>query len=389
MKISVPFFKPLTATLLGLAVCGAVAPAFANSWNPEHIMLALKYPYAHHAQGNVVTIAHRGLVGPGCPENSSCAITNAVNHNIEAIELDVKQSSQGTPWLFHDQNAGRMVAHNPGFDIYTGRGWNADIRAMNDQQLNDSTLMDHNFKISHYNALLVSTALNDVKFGANHVVIVFDIKTADAVSRIADMVNARGMKNQVVLKFSASLFARDPASIIRYTKGVAFAPTVYTGDMDKIIDSGYGSNLPATCSDRGADRYQCRIEAWADAASRVQNYAWLEVGNKQAFAGGDPTRFLVNHMRGLKRAMGGFSPVPEYRTNAGDGAYYIRSNGTCCARLSDYLSSSKYFGREAQDDRWQVTELLNANFTSVISDNPWAVNDAATRQGRRNTRLYQ
>jgi glycerophosphoryl diester phosphodiesterase len=380
--------KRLTAALLGLGMIGAAAPALANSWNPEHIMLALKFPHSHHVRGNVVTIAHRGLVGPGCPENSACAIINAVNHNIEAIELDVKESSQGTPWLFHDQNAGRLVSHSGGLDIYTGAGWNPDIRMMNDRQLAGSRLMDHGFKISKYNALLVSTALNTVKFGANHVVIVFDIKTADAISKIADMVNARHMQNQVVLKFSSSLFARNPADIIKFTKGVAFAPTVYTGDMDKIIDSGYAGNMTG-CADRGADKFQCRIEAWADQAARVRNYAWLEVGNKQAFAGGDPTRFLVNHLRGLNRAMGGFSPVPEYRTSAGDGAYYIRSSGTCCARLSDYLSSSKYFGREAQDDRWQVTELLNAGFTSIISDNPSAVSNAAIRQGRRNTQLYQ
>ena len=378
----------LTAALFGLGMIGAAAPALANSWNPEHIMLALKFPYSHHAAGNVVTIAHRGLVGHGCPENSACAITNAVNNNIEAIELDVKESSQGTPWLFHDQNAGRLVSHSQGLDIYTGAGWNPDIRTLNDQQLTDSRLMDHDFKVSNYNALLVSTALNNVKFGANHVVIVFDIKTADAISKIADMVNTRGMQNQVVLKFSSSLFAHNPADMINFTKGVAFAPTVYTGDMDKIIDSGYAGNMTG-CADQGADKYQCRIEAWADAATKVRNYAWLEVGNKQAFAGGDPTRFLVNHLRGLKRAMGGFSPVPEYRVNAGDGAYYIRSNGTCCARLSDYLSSSKYFGHEAQDDRWQVTELLNAGFTSVISDNPSAVSNAAIKQGRRNTQLYQ
>ncbi|HWW68840.1 MAG TPA: glycerophosphodiester phosphodiesterase family protein [Duganella sp.] len=380
--------KRLCAALLGLGLVGAAAPALANSWNPEHIMLALKFPYSHNAGGNVVTIAHRGLAGPGCPENSACAITNAINNNIEAIELDVKESSQGTPWLFHDQNAGRLVSHSGGLDIYTGAGWNPDIRTMNDQQLNDSRLMDHDFKVSNYNALLVSTALNNVKFGANHVVIVFDIKTADAVSKIADMVNTRGMQNQVVLKFSSSLFARNPADILKFTKGVAFAPTVYAGDMDQIIDSGYAGNM-TSCADQGADKYQCRIEAWADQASRVQNYAWLEVGNKQAFNGGDPTRFLVNHVSGFKRAMGGFSPVPEYRANAGDGAYYIRSNGTCCARLSDYLSNSKYFGRETQDDRWQVTELLRGGFTSIISDNPFAVSNAAIKQGRRNTQLYQ
>jgi hypothetical protein len=367
--------------LLGLGGIAGAASA-ANTYNPVHILWVLKYPYSALATGNVVTIAHRGLVGPGCPENSACSIQKAYDNNVEAIELDVKESSNGTPWLFHDQNAGRML-YNRGsdFDIYTGKGWNPDLRTMSDMDIQNTGLKDHDFKVTDYRPLTVESALDIVKNFTDHLVIVFDIKTATAVSRIADLVNQHGMRDQVVLKFSASLFAHNPADIIKYTKGVHFAPTVYTGDMDNIIKSGYG----ADCT--GAHPYRCRIEQWADAAHRVQNYAWLEVGNKEATPS-DPTTFLLNYLKGQKRAIGAFSPVAEYRTNAGDGAYYIRSNGECCARLSDYLSTSVYFGRETNDDRWQVGNQLNVGFTSVISDNPWAVNNAATHVGRRNTQLY-
>nr|WP_315218995.1 glycerophosphodiester phosphodiesterase family protein [uncultured Duganella sp.] len=387
MTLRTAFAKRLALALLGLGTIAGAASA-ANTYNPTHILWVLKYPHSALAVGNVVTIAHRGLPGPGCPENSACAIYNAYSDNVEAIELDVKESKDGTPWLFHDQNAGRLL-HRPGndFDIYSGRGWNPDFRTMTDAEIGNTMMKDHDFKVTNYSPLTVSRALDVVRTNANHMVIVFDIKTVSAVSAIADMVNQRGMKDQVVLKFSASLFARNPADIIDKTKGVHFAPTMYTGDMDNIINSGFGTSAaPVKCL--GPKIYQCRIQLWADEAFKVHNYAWLEIGNKEPTAS-DPTTFLLNYMKSQKRAIGAYNPVPEYRANAGDGAYYIRSNGECCAKLSDYLSKSNYFGNETIDDRWQVGNQLNAGFTSVISDSPSAVNSAATHLGRRNTQLYQ
>lgn len=384
MTSRISIAKRLALALFGLGGIAGAASA-GNTYNPVHILWVLKYPHSALAAGNVVTIAHRGVIGPGCPENSACSIYKAYDNNVEAIELDVKESSSGTPWLFHDQNAGRML-YNRGadFDIYSGKGWNPDIRTMSDMDIQNTGLKDHDFKVTDYRPLTAASALDIVKNNANHLVIVFDIKTATAVSRIADLVNQRGMRDQVVLKFSSSLFARNPDDIVKYTKGVHFAPTVYTGDMDAIIRGGYG--LAGGCI--GANSHWCAIERWADAASKLQNYAWLEVGNKEATAN-DPTTFLLNYLKSQKRAIGAFNPVAEYRTNAGDGAYYIRSNGECCAKLSDYLSNSPFFGRETNDDRWQVANQLAAGFTSVISDNPWGVNNAAVRVGRRNTKLYQ
>lgn len=377
----------LALALLGLGMIAATGPAVAgNNWNPQHILLALKYPYSHSSAGNVVTIAHRGVSSPGCPENSRCAILNAYNDGVEAIELDVKQSAEGTPWLFHDQNAGRMLNHNPPFYIFQNgnpSGWNPDIRSLHDWELPRYTLRDKNFNNTGYHPVSVADALWIVKSQANHMVVVFDIKTADAVQKIASMVVSRGMQNQVVLKFSASLFANNPGSIPNYTKGVAFAPTVYAGDMDSIVDSGF----IGTCPRWGLSNYMCRIESWVDQAAGMQNYAWIEVGNKVPVQG-DPTLPLLNYLRGKKRAIGAFSPVPEYRTSYGDGAYYVRSNATCCAKLSDYYTSSKYFGRETGDNRPDVDTQIFHGFTSVISDDPAGVNRVTGRYGRRNTSLY-
>ena len=53
-------------------------------------------------------IAHRGLHGPGVPENSMAAFRAAIEAGY-AIELDIQHSSDGTPIVFHDYDLTRMV----------------------------------------------------------------------------------------------------------------------------------------------------------------------------------------------------------------------------------------------------------------------------------------
>jgi hypothetical protein len=65
--------------------------------------------------------------------------------------------------------------------------------------------------------------------------------------------------------------------------------------------------------------------------------------------------------------------VPEYRLSSHDGQHYVRSNGTCCASLDDYLTKTKYFGNEAADDRPNFRAQVTAGFTSIITDDPLGV----------------
>ncbi len=199
-------------------------------------------------------------------------------------------------------------------------------------------------------------------------VVVLDLRTLDAVSRAADLARAYGMENQVVLKFSASLLARNPDSITNYTKGVAFVPTIYAGDMDNIADGGY----TGLCGSISSNTPFCRVSAWVNEVRSKQNFAWLEIGNKQPIRS-DPTAELLAANQARKEAIGAFSPVPEYRLSSHDGGHYVRTNGTCCASLSDYLTRSKYFGNEVRDDRQNYLLQVVAGFTSIITDNPLEV----------------
>lgn len=53
-------------------------------------------------------IAHRGLHGPGAPENSIAAFRAAIAAG-HAIELDVQPAADGTPLVFHDETLDRMT----------------------------------------------------------------------------------------------------------------------------------------------------------------------------------------------------------------------------------------------------------------------------------------
>ncbi|UCZ74213.1 hypothetical protein LHK94_14320 [Dickeya zeae] len=358
----------------------------AENWNPAHILEAFQYPYAN-GQTTVGIIAHRGVVSDGCPENSQCSIDATVNNNIEAIELDVKQSSQGTPWLFHDQNAGRMIYHLPLFDIFQDRtppiGWDPDFRTMTDNQLSHSYLRDRNFSGTRFHPLSVLEALRYIKVKAPQLLVVLDIKTAEAVSRCASIVKDLGMENQVVLKASSSLYSSNPPRSEGSLAGVHFVPTVYAGNLDDIA-----VNFTNVYCDVSVEVHHCRVEEWLKVAYDNPDIPWVEIGNKSPDYP-DPTSSFVAQAKRYKHAIGAFVPVPEYNLSRGNGAYYVRSNATCCARLSDYLTKTRYFGNETVDRRESLDLQLTSGFTNIITDNPQQAIRLTSDRGMRHTERYE
>ncbi|MET4675190.1 glycerophosphodiester phosphodiesterase family protein [Luteibacter sp. ME-Dv--P-043b] len=370
---------PLCVALSVAALVAPITAMAANNWNPSRILAAFENPYVGNTK-DVGVISHRGIVDNGCPENSSCSILNTYNHNVEAIELDVKEDADGALWLFHDQNAGRMLFHLPNFDIFqpaqNPKGWDPDIRTLSSQELLGSFLRDRNFSKTGYHPVTVARALATVKTEANHMLVVLDIKTVTAVNQAANLAKQLGMQNQVVLKFSSSLFASNPNAMLGATKGVAFAPTVYAGDEDNIA-----THYNGLCGAISPESAQCRVNAWVNEAKGI-GASWVEIGNKQPVSG-DPTFGLLRAEAGLKRPVGAFSPVIEYRVNMHDGYHFVRSNGTCCAALNDYLSRTRYFGNETRDDRPNFTAQVFAGATNVITDDPLSVIPAVHRDTSR------
>ncbi|MEM7642474.1 MAG: glycerophosphodiester phosphodiesterase family protein [Pseudomonadota bacterium] len=60
-------------------------------------------------------IAHRGLHGPGVPENSLAAFQAAIDHGY-GIELDVQPSADGVAMSFHDDSLDRLTGRDGSID---------------------------------------------------------------------------------------------------------------------------------------------------------------------------------------------------------------------------------------------------------------------------------
>ncbi len=70
-------------------------------------------PASRAARLTGLVYAHRGLHGPGVPENSLAAIAAAVERGL-GIECDVQRSSDGYAMVFHDWDLDRLTAeHGP------------------------------------------------------------------------------------------------------------------------------------------------------------------------------------------------------------------------------------------------------------------------------------
>ncbi|ULR30221.1 hypothetical protein MJO48_17450 [Dickeya fangzhongdai] len=371
----------------GIVLFASNVQAVVN-WNSAHILEAFTFPYAN-GQTTVGIISHRGLVSDGCPENSQCSIDATINNNIEAIELDVKQSAQGTPWLFHDQNAGRMLYHLPLFDIFQDGnptvGWNPDFRTMTDNQLVRSYLRDKNFSGTRFHPLSVLEALRYIKIKAPHLLVVLDIKTPEAVFRCASIVKDLHMENQVVLKASSSFYASTPLRFEGSLAGIHFVPTIYARDLDNISMS-----FTNVFCNAGVDVHHCRVEQWIKMAYEGVGASapWIEIGNKSPDYP-DPTSSFVAQAKRYRQAIGTFVPVPEYNQSQGNGAHYVRTNATCCYRLPEYLTHTRYFGNETVDRRESLELQLSSGFTNIITDDPLLAIRLTSERGMRHTERYE
>ncbi|NKI75467.1 hypothetical protein Dpoa2040_002760 [Dickeya sp. CFBP 2040] len=254
---------------------------------------------------------------------------------------------------------------------------------MTDNQLAHSYLRDRNFSGTRFHPLNVLEALRYIKVKAPQLLVVLDIKTAEAVSRCASIVKDLNMENQVVLKASSSLYSSNPSQSNGLPAGVHFVPTVYAGNLDDIA-----VNFTNVFCNAGVDVHHCRVEEWIRGAYDNPNIPWVEIGNKSPNYP-DPTSSFVAQEKRYKRPMGAFVPVPEYNLSRGGGAYYVRSNATCCARLSDYLTRTRYFGNETQDERESLDLQLTSGFTNIITDNPLQAIRLTSARGMRHTERYQ
>lgn len=352
--------------------------AQAENYNPSFVLYAM----GHSTTRLEIITSHRGLYSPGCVENSICAVRAAADADIESVEIDVKESQNGTLWPFHDMNIGRVTSYsrngrlfNPFIESADNNLSNPLVSSMTDRELNQLKLRDANGNVSYYWASDLKTLLTNIKSLTPNMAVILDIKTPSAVAKSADLIRELDMGSSVVMKFSVGMFT--PENVLNSTKGYRFAPTVYMGDLDRIYARD-PLNTPAVVASEYVLRY-----------SKLTGFTYVELGAKEfnttrGIRGLEgPMAELIFLLRYGGVSVGNFAPVlekaPDWRS-ARTG--YYRSDGSCCASLNDYLTHTRWFGTETRDDRPDITAQVYL-FNNILTDDASRALQIARSAGRR------
>lgn len=374
--------KPLRVLMSLLVVCtwASAVQAASVAYEPDKVISAMR----RIDPKLKIIIAHRGTYGYLCPENSECAIDAAVANGIEAIEIDVKESADGTPWPSHDTTVGRGTTYTRNsvfFDPYhhssSNDANNPLISSLHDDQLRQLALRDiDGHVVGRYKNIDLQQLMAYVRLKHRNVVIVFDIKYPQSVKKVAQIVKTLGLDHQAVLKFSATFFS--PLDIHAHTMGLAFAPTLYAPQMDHIADHFFLEKAP-----------QDRVLTYMKSISYIQGFTYYEIGNKMFRWFGSaadvegPTAVLTHHLNISGFPVGNFIPVIEHHADSRSfqtGFYH--TDGYCCTRLIDFLSHTVHFGNETRDDRPDIALQVRYN-ENVITDDAVAAHAEASRIGSR------
>ncbi|UAY95473.1 glycerophosphodiester phosphodiesterase family protein [Dickeya dadantii] len=357
----------------------------AANYNPELVMYAL----GHHNPNLKIITAHRGLYGAGCPENTACAIRATANQGIESVEIDVKESKNGTVWPFHDETVGRSTNYtyngnmfNPFIYSRVNSMANPPVADLSDEQLYRLKWRDPSGAVSGYWVDDLKATLNNVKTLIPNVVVILDIKTTTAVRRCAEIINELGMGSSVLLKFSVRLFP--PALIKSATGGFRFAPTVYMGDLDSI----YANYRYITYSPASA------VAGYLQEYAVQEGFTYYEVGVKEfsedeyipgggIWSAHGSLAQIINILARNGHAIGNFAPVTEHTPDARSRATgFYDSFGACCVSLTKYLTRTQHFGTELRDDRPYIDAQVYL-FDNILTDAAARAVSIAEKRGYR------
>lgn len=341
---------------------GTPAHAAENPYSPPRVIDAMR---AGNPKLKII-IAHRGLYGPECPENSECAIDRAIANGAEAVEIDVKETKDGVPWPSHDITVGRGTTYtvngvffNPFARDAANERNNPLISDLTARELEHRQLRDINGHVTPLVNVSLQGLLNYSRTKHNNIVYVFDIKYPQSVKKVAQMVKAMGIDNASVLKFSATFF--NPLEVFQQTLGVAFAPTLYAPQMDDIADR-YFLQKPD---------YNDRVYTYMRDFSFVKGFTYYELGNKMFVMNGQsadvtgPMAGVTHRLVADRHPIGNFIPVIEHRPDerSPETGFY-HTDGHCCTRLIDFLAKTKHFGDELRDDR--ISMPIQVRFNEVV-----------------------
>ncbi|KAK7614188.1 PLC-like phosphodiesterase [Phyllosticta paracitricarpa] len=327
-----------------------------------------------------LVFAHRGIQTRTAVENSIEAINEAAKIDVDGVELDVQIAKDGSLWPSHDTRVGRITNYKRRsadtlFDIIKDdpRGpKNPRIRDLDHDQMNGLFLRNKMGEVQkgvHMHS--VDYLLTQVKAKYPDLVIVLDVKSADAVQPSAALVQRLGMEDQVVIKFLASWIP--PLAVPSATRGVKFIVVVYCNMLDDLVDRGTGPS-PEEKVISSLSGYLV-FPNYVSMEPPTKN--WYVSANKELVIpvgpGGFVDLWMVNR---AKRGIGKFHLTNDNKLGT------IDSLGHCCVDANSYLATSRYFGSELPDQRFDADVVLRSS-DWVTTDAPLAVLGRAMREGYR------
>nr|WP_081916487.1 glycerophosphodiester phosphodiesterase family protein [Luteibacter sp. 9135] len=339
--------RRVTAALALFIAAGSLAQASHAACAPTSTRMAMLLKTVPTHQVSV--LAHRGLWGKfspsgDTPENSRAALQQADDQCMDAVELDVKMTSEGVPVLMHDMNLGRTTdvytAFRGGtkYDPNTNVGTNPSVASVSWNTIQNLHLLSPGrTQVTGYFVPDVTGIFTYWNQHGLRTPMIFDTKTKDAVKAIDRLAqeNFSAPSRVVGAKVNATLYPS-------YSAFKADAPTivgipVFTTNMLTIID------VPAV------------RRAWTGSPA-------VEINVKQ------PNGLLQGQLdlaKGDKKAVGVFNALPDA---PGNGNFY-KNTGVCC-----YTLASIYFsypgGRDTADDRGDWNYLVKQGFTFITTDDP-------------------
>lgn len=141
---------------------------------------ALRRTFLDPSSKIVMVAAHRASHN-NHPENSLQAIEESISQGVDIIEIDVKVSADGIPFLMHDRTLDRTT---------TGKG---DPEQYTWEQLQDFNIV-HNGKRT---ALKIPTLEDALKVAHGKILVDLDLKT-DRIDKVIEVVNRTNLKEFVV-----------------------------------------------------------------------------------------------------------------------------------------------------------------------------------------------
>lgn len=184
--------RPFLAIGLGLTLLILASPTLAEPVCGASPAMERLQADLHQPRGRVMVAAHRGG-HLRAPENSLGAIEEAVRAGADIVEIDIKVSSDGVPYLMHDQTVTRTT------------GGQGDAEALAYDQIRRLRLEG--------GAEPPPTLIEALRRTCGRVLVDLDLKT-DRIAPVMAVVEGLGMADQVIVFDSDSHMLRRARSLL-------------------------------------------------------------------------------------------------------------------------------------------------------------------------------